>query len=71
MPRRLDYVRFRVGDDELEVAFLVALELAERAARAHDDEARSAAAKIRGAGATRPIRLSPEESVALGQVIDA
>ncbi|SRR6266496_2308494 len=33
VPRRLDFVRFRVGDDEIEVAFVVALELAERAVR--------------------------------------
>jgi hypothetical protein len=33
-PRRLDFGRFRVGDDELEVGFVVALELAARAARA-------------------------------------
>jgi hypothetical protein len=71
MPRRLDFVRFRVGDDELEVAFALALDLAERAARAPDDAARSAAARIRGAGASRPIRLSASELAALGQVIDA
>jgi uncharacterized protein YecE (DUF72 family) len=70
VPRRLDFVRFRVGDDELEVAFTVALELAERAARAPDEHARTAAARLRGAGATRPIRLSPEELAALAWVID-
>jgi hypothetical protein len=63
-------VRFRVGDDELQVAFAVALELAERAARARDDAARTAAARIRAAGASRPIALSPEEFAALGRVID-
>jgi len=46
VPRRLDFVRFRVGDDELEAAFQVARELAERARRAPDEAARSAAAKI-------------------------
>jgi hypothetical protein len=70
VPRRLDFVRFRLGEDELEVAFTVALELAERAARASDEDARSAAAWIRGAGASRPIRLSPEELAALAGVID-
>jgi hypothetical protein len=64
------FVRFRVGDDELGVAFTVALELAERAARAPDD-AGSAAARIRAAGASRPIRLSAEELAALACVIDA
>lgn len=71
MPRRLDFVRFRVGDDELDVAFTVALELAERAARAPDESTRSAAARIRGAGASRPIRLSPEEMAELAGVIDS
>ena len=69
MPRRLDFVR--VGGGELEVAFTIALEVAARAARAPDDEARSAAARIRAAGASRPIKLSPEELAALAQVIDA
>jgi hypothetical protein len=32
VPRRPDFVRFRVGDEELEVAFVLALELAYRAA---------------------------------------
>jgi uncharacterized protein YecE (DUF72 family) len=71
MPRRLDFVRFRVRDDEVDVAFTLALELAERAARAPDDAARSAAARIRGAGASRPVRLSEAELSALAQVIDA
>jgi hypothetical protein len=69
VPRRLDYVRFRVGEDELEVAFVLALELAYRAERA-DDAARRAAARIRGAGASRPVRLSAEEQSALARVID-
>jgi hypothetical protein len=46
VPRRLDFVHFSVGDDDLEVAFQVALELAERARRAPDEAARSAAARI-------------------------
>jgi len=71
VPRRLDFVRFRVGDDELEVAFTVALELADRAARARGEAARKVAARIRGAGASRPIKLSTEEREALGRVIDA
>lgn len=70
MPRRLDFVRFRVGDDKHEVAFVLALELAERAARAPDDAAQSAAAQIRAAGASRPIRLTPAELNALGRMID-
>jgi hypothetical protein len=69
-PRRLDFVRFRVGNDDVEVAFTLALELAERTARAPDDAARSAAARIRGAGASRPVRLSTAESAALAGVID-
>jgi hypothetical protein len=71
VPRRLDFVRFRVGDNELEVAFTVALELAGRAERSPDDDARSAAQKIRGAGASRPVRLSAGELAALGRIIDA
>lgn len=71
MPRRLDFVRFHVDGDELEVAFTVAHELAERATRAPDEAARSAATRIRAAGASRPIRLSPEELAALARVIDA
>jgi hypothetical protein len=71
MPRRLDVVHFRVGDAYVQVAFTVAHEIAERAARAPSDEARSAAARIRGAGASRPIRLEPEEVAALAAVIDA
>ena len=70
MPRRLDIVRFLVGKYELEVGFTVALELAERAARTPDEDARTAAARIRGAGASSPVRFSPEEMAALGQVID-
>ena len=70
MPRRLDFVTFRVGEDELEVAFVLALELAYRAERADDDAARSAAARIRAAGASRPVRLSDEEQRALARVID-
>jgi hypothetical protein len=71
MPRRLDFVRFRVGDEELEVAFTLALELAERATRAPDEAARAAGARIRAAGASRPIKLTDEESAALGRVVDA
>jgi hypothetical protein len=70
VPRRLDFVRFRVGNYELDVAFTVALELAERAARAPDEHARTAAQRIHGAGASRPIKLSSEELAALGRVID-
>lgn len=71
MPRRLDFVRFRVGNEEVEVAFTLALELAERAARTPDDAARSAASRIRAAGASRPVRLSVAELAALAAVIDA
>ena len=72
MPRRLDFVRFRLGDDdEIEVSFTVALEIADRASRAPDDAARSAASRIRGAGASRPIRLERAEIAALARVIDA
>jgi hypothetical protein len=71
VPRRLDFVHFRVGRDDLQVAFQAAHELAERARRAPDEAARSAAAKIIGAGASRPIKLSPAEQAALGHVIDA
>jgi hypothetical protein len=71
VPRRLDFVRFRVGDEEVEVAFMVALELADRAERATDEAARTAAARIRGAGASRPIRLSVDELAALARVIDS
>ena len=71
MPKRLDVVRFVVDGDEFDVAFQVAIELAERAARTPDEAARSAAARIRGAGASRPLRLSPEELAVLARVIDA
>jgi hypothetical protein len=71
LPRRLDFVSFHVGDEEIEVAFTLALELADRAARAPDDAARSAAVRIRGAGASRPVRLSEAELAAFTQVIDA
>jgi uncharacterized protein YecE (DUF72 family) len=71
VPRRLDFVRFRINDDDLDVAFVVALELTERAARSPDEAARAAAARIRGAGATRPVKLSPEELASLAAVIDA
>jgi hypothetical protein len=70
VPRRLDFVRFQIGDAEVEVAFMVALEIARRAAHTTDEAARSAGAKIRGAGASRPIRLEPEELAALAAVID-
>ena len=71
MSHRLNFVRFAIGDDEIEVAFAITIELAERAARVPDEAARSAAARIRGAGASRPIKLSPEELEALDRVIDA
>jgi hypothetical protein len=71
VPRRLDFVRFRVGDDELEVSFMVALELAGRCERAADEDARTAAQRIRGTGASWPVKLSPEELAALAAVIDA
>jgi hypothetical protein len=71
MPRRLDFVHFQVGDADVEVAFTLAQEIAGRAARAPDKAARSAAARIRGAGATRPIRLDSGELAALAAVIDA
>jgi hypothetical protein len=63
-------VTFRVDDDELEVTFVLALELAYRAERADNEAARSAAARIRGAGASRLVQLSAEEQRALGRVID-
>lgn len=53
------------------MGFVLAIELANRAARAPDDAARSAAARIRGAGASRPVRLSEAELAALAEVIDA
>jgi uncharacterized protein YecE (DUF72 family) len=71
LPRRLDFVTFRVGEVEVDVGFVLAIELANRAARAPDDAARSAAARIRGAGASRPVRLSEAELAALAEVIDA
>jgi hypothetical protein len=71
VPRRLDFVRFRVGDEEVEVAFMVAHEIARRAAHTTDEAARSAGAKIRGAGASRPIRLDAGELAALARVIDS
>jgi hypothetical protein len=71
VPRRLDFVHFRLGDAEVQVSFTVAHEIAERAARAPDDAARSAAGKIRGAGASSPIRLDDDERAALAAVIDA
>jgi hypothetical protein len=70
MPRGLDIVRFLLGKYELEVGFTVALELAEPVARTPDEDARTAAARIRGAGASSPVRLSPEEMAALTLVID-
>jgi hypothetical protein len=70
VPQRLDSVRFVVGDREIAVAFLVALELAERAARTHDADIRAVGSRIRGAGASSPIVLSVSESAALARVID-
>jgi hypothetical protein len=70
VPRRLDFVRFRINGEELEVAFTIALELAERGAKAPDEAARSAAERIRAAGASRPMRLTGEEFAALAGVID-
>jgi hypothetical protein len=70
VPRRLDLFHFRVGRDDVAVAFQVALKLAERAQRAPDEASRNAAAKIIGAGASRPIDLSTDEQTALGRVID-
>jgi predicted nucleic acid-binding protein len=67
---RLNFVRFRIGDDELAVSFTVALELAERASRALDDDAREVAGKIRGAGASRPVVLTDEQLAALARVTD-
>ena len=54
----------------MEVAFMVAHEIARRAAHTTDAAARSAGAKIRGAGASRPIKLDQDELAALAAVID-
>ena len=62
---------FRVDDDEVKVAFTVALELAGRAERSTDEDARAAAQKIRGAGASRVVRLTADELAAFGRIIDA
>jgi hypothetical protein len=70
MPRRFDFVHFHIGDAEVEEAFMVAHEIARRAAHTTDEAARSAGAKIR-AGASRPIRLDARELTALAAVIDA
>jgi hypothetical protein len=59
------------GDDELEIALMVALELAGRCERAAEEDARTAAQRIRAAGASRPVRLSAEEFAALACVIDS
>ena len=50
---------------------MVALELAGRAQRSSDEDERSAAQKIRGAGDSRPVRPSPDELAAFARVIDA
>jgi hypothetical protein len=50
---------------------MVAHEIARRAAHTTDEAARSAAARIRGAGASRMIKLDPAELAALAAVIDA
>lgn len=59
-----------MGRDDLEVAFQDVLGLAERARRAPDEAARSAAPKIIGVGISRSIVLSLEKRAALAQVID-
>jgi hypothetical protein len=65
---RLNFVRVRVGDDKLAVSFTVALELAERASRAPDDDARRVAEKILRAGASRPIVLTGGQLAALARI---
>jgi len=70
VPNRLDFVHFRLGRDDFAVAFGVGLELAERARHEPDEAARSVAAGIIGASASRPIKLSAAEQAALGRTID-
>lgn len=71
MPDRLDYVHFEIDYHETSLAIMLALELAERAARTHDADARSVGAKIRRAGASGAVRLSGKELAAFAGVIDA
>src|SRR5947209_3578688 len=53
--KRLDVVRFVVGDRELEVAWDLAVEIRDRCIRADDPFAREVAARMRAVGATRPV----------------
>ena len=70
MPKRLDVVRFVVGDREVPVAWDLAVEIRDRCIRADDPFAREAAARIRAVGATRPVTLTREQLAALLVVLE-
>jgi hypothetical protein len=70
MPRRLDFVRFRVADLEIDVDWRIAKEICDRCATTDDPHARTAAKRIAAVGASRPAVLDAGELVALAKVID-
>jgi len=63
-------VHFRIGRDDIEVAFQVALEFAERALEPLPTPRGNSVAEIIRAGASRPIKLPTDERAALGRAID-
>jgi hypothetical protein len=70
VPERLDTVRFLVGDQELEVAWDLAVEIRESCHCADDAAARDVAARMHAVGATRPVALSRGQLAALLVVLE-
>ena len=70
VPQRLDVVRFVVGDQELPVAWDLAVELRDRCVHSDDPFAREVAARMRAVGATRPVTLTREQLAGLLAVLE-
>jgi len=70
VPKRLDVVRFTIGNREIPVAWDLAVEIRDRCIRADDPFAREVAARMRAVGATSPVRLSRDQLAALLAVLE-
>jgi hypothetical protein len=70
VPKRLDVVRFAVGERELPVAWDIAAELRDRCERDDDRTAHEVAEQMRAVGATRPVTLTREQLAALLAVLE-
>lgn len=69
MPRRLDFVTFRVGDRDVDLPWQLAVELRVRLALAVDTQARAIAERIAAVGASRPVLIRHDERAAFERVL--